>query len=251
MCPGGQDCYCFQWNCRRLSPSGAVALEQNSSDPPSAAPRKLWDCPAGYVGNDECLGESSDCCGDSTPGWNCPDGQDCYCFAWNCDRRLSHGVASPAEVGNNTLPPAEPRKLWNCPAGYVGKYECLGENSDCCGDSTVGTMCPGGQDCYCFQWNCRRLSPSGAVALEQNSSDPPSAAPRKLWDCPAGYVGNDECLGESSDCCGDSTPGWNCPDGQDCYCFAWNCDRRLSMGSAGVSKPEFRGKFLAQRGSAQ
>jgi len=253
-CPDGQDCYCFQWNCRRLSPGGTAALPgSGNSSELTAGPRRLWECPAGYVGNAECEGENSDCCGDETPGINCPNG-DCYCFAWNCNRRLS-SETEVVQGGEGLLPAAAPRKLWNCPAGYVGNMECEGENSDCCGDSTVGTKCPDGQDCYCFQWNCRRLSPGGTAALPgSGNSSELTAGPRRLWECPAGYVGNAECEGENSDCCGDETPGINCPNG-DCYCFAWNCNRRLSSvmaagrdaSSLTSSGSGTLGKFLAPR----
>merc|ERR1711972_918971 len=48
-----------------------------------------------------------------------------------------------------------------CPQGYVGKDQCdaSAHNSQCCGYSVPGENCGDRQgDCFCYQWNCRRLS---------------------------------------------------------------------------------------------
>merc|ERR1712087_998557 len=123
--------------------------------------------------------------------------------------------------------------------------------SQCCGYSVPGENCGDrADDCFCYQWNCggRRLeqgSVNASIAglVETNNASMPNltsySSPRRLWVCPQGFVGKDQCdsSGHNSQCCGYSVPGENCGDrADDCFCYQWNCGgRRLEQGSVNAS----------------
>merc|ERR1719493_331677 len=131
---------------------------------------------------------------------------------------------------------------WVCPQGFVGKDQCDASprNSQCCGYSVQGENCGNRGDCFCYQWNCHGPLPSWEVlpALENStegstsistevasisSEEPPR---RRLWVCPQGFVGKDQCDASprNSQCCGYSVQGENCGNrGGDCFCYQWNC----------------------------
>jgi len=62
-----------------------------------------------------------------------------------------------------------PRRLWECPAGYVGPGQCRGLWSNCCGDAFPGANCGGG-DCYCFQWICAMGMAESTDVMAQEAS---------------------------------------------------------------------------------
>merc|ERR1711915_1092433 len=71
----------------------STALVSSTEEPPR---RRLWVCPQGYVGKDQCDASrhNSHCCGYSIPGENCGDrAGDCFCYQWNC-----HGPPPSWEV---------------------------------------------------------------------------------------------------------------------------------------------------------
>merc|ERR1712050_465077 len=157
------DCFCYQWNCggRRLENSTAAldsistvvasnistVVASNSSE--DAPKRRLWVCPQGFVGKDQCDSSphASRCCGYSVPGENCGNrAADCFCYQWNCGgRRLENSTAAldsistvvasniSTVVASNSSEDAPRRRLWVCPQGFVGKDQCdssLGQHLD-------------------------------------------------------------------------------------------------------------------------
>merc|ERR1712083_287899 len=131
-------------------------------------PRRLWVCPQGYVGKDQCdaSGHNSNCCGYSIPGENCGDrADDCFCYQWNCHGPVNSLEALPKLDNSTEVVSIEepPRRLWVCPQGFVGKDQCdaSGHNSNCCGYSIPGENCGDrAGDCFCYQWNCHGHPPS-------------------------------------------------------------------------------------------
>merc|ERR1712203_999612 len=201
------DCYCYQWNCPGPLPSWeALPEEENSTalvsstEEPSTAlvssteeppRRRLWVCPQGDVGKDQCDANPhySHCCGYSVPGENCGNRRgDCYCYQWNCPGPLPSWEALPEEENSTALvssteepstalvssteePPR--RRLWVCPQGYVGKDQCDANPhySHCCGYSVPGENCGNRRaDCYCYQWNCPGPLPSWEALPEEENS---------------------------------------------------------------------------------
>merc|ERR1712228_879331 len=87
----------------------------------------------------------------------------------------------------------------------------------------------------------------------ESASTSSEEPPRRLWSCPQGYVGKDQCDAShhNSNCCGYSIPGENCGDrAGDCFCYQWNChghppswealpkpDNSADMVSAGSEEP--------------
>merc|ERR1712032_419167 len=117
-------------------------------------------------------------------------------------------------------------------------------NSQCCGYSVPGENCGDrAADCFCYQWNCHgplpqwevlpNLNISTEVVASNSSEEPTEVASnsseepsRRLWVCPQGFVGRDQCDAShhNSQCCGYSVPGENCGDrAADCFCYQWNC----------------------------
>merc|ERR1712244_177760 len=93
---------------------------------------------------------------------------------------------------------------------------------------------------FCYQWNCHGPLPSWEVLPELGNSTEVASIeepPRRLWVCPQGFVGKDQCDASryNSLCCGYSVPGENCGDRtEDCFCYQWNCgSRRLDAGAPG------------------
>merc|ERR1711923_564403 len=136
------------------------------------------------------------------------------------------------------------RRLWVCPRGFVGKDQCDSSShaSQCCGYSVPGENCGDRtEDCCRYQWNCGSYNSQSEVLSQlDNSSDLATSSeepPRRLWVCPRGFVGKDQCDSSShaSQCCGYSVPGENCGDRtEDCFCYQWNCgSRRLDAGAPG------------------
>jgi len=219
-------------------------LEKSSEEPP----RRLWVCPRGFVGKDQCDSSfhASQCCGYSVPGENCGDRtEDCFCYQWNCGSHNSQWeVLAQLDNSTNLAKSTEepPRRLWVCPRGFVGKDQCDSSfhASQCCGYSVPGENCGDRtEDCFCYQWNCGSYNSQlellsqldNLTNLEKSSEEPP----RRLWVCPRGFVGKDQCDSSfhASQCCGYSVPGENCGDRtEDCFCYQWNCgSRRLDAGA--------------------
>merc|ERR1712060_540340 len=151
--------------------SDSISTEVASSSSEDAPRRRLWVCPQGFVGKDQCDASprNSQCCGYSVPGENCGNRADCFCYQWNCDgRRLQNSTGASTsistEVASNSSEDAPRRRLWVCPQGFVGKDQCDASprNSQCCGYSVPGENCGSRADCFCYQWNCdgRRLQNS-------------------------------------------------------------------------------------------
>merc|ERR1712099_112675 len=95
---------------------------ESASTSSEEPPRRLWSCPQGYVGKDQCDAShhNSNCCGYSIPGENCGDrADDCFCYQWNCHGPVNSLEALPKPDNSTEVVSIEepPRRLWVCPQG--------------------------------------------------------------------------------------------------------------------------------------
>merc|ERR1711908_200911 len=96
----------------------------------------------------------------------------------NSTESLTEGSTSiSTEVASISSEEPPRRRLWVCPQGFVGKDQCDASphNSQCCGYSVPGENCGDrADDCFCYQWNCRRLSSGEVLPTLESFGQPPS-----------------------------------------------------------------------------
>merc|ERR1712060_396394 len=84
---------------------GSISAGTLASNSSGNSSRRLWACPRGYVGKDQCdsSAEASQCCGYSVPGENCGDRhEDCFCYQWNCGARRLDAEA-PGDTNSSSV----------------------------------------------------------------------------------------------------------------------------------------------------
>jgi len=128
-----------------VNASIAGLVETNNASMPdltsSSSPRRLWDCPQGFVGKDQCDSSqhNSQCCGYSVPGENCGDrADDCFCYQWNCGQN-----EEPAEL-NSEFAEKLNSELQQC---VPSNGECGGpgrRTETCCGNAKCTNLMGGG-----------------------------------------------------------------------------------------------------------